>query len=136
MARQWNAIEMAFRWGADGGPTLNASRWFLGKFGPVLLRNPIVLWFFRGDGGGGGVQTPSSPLHPPMIRCSTWLSYIQHFSLIILHTPLIKRISFDKFPGSFQVFKGICVKFQDKWPIFQVLGLFKFCMNPINGLVA
>ena len=35
-ARQRNAIEMAFRWRADGGPTLNAGL--------------VALWLFRGSG--------------------------------------------------------------------------------------
>ena len=42
------AIEMAFRWPADCGPTLNADfvalRVLVGSE-PVLLRNPIVLYF-------------------------------------------------------------------------------------------
>ena len=50
---------MAFRWRADGGPTLNvglvALRFFRGP-GPVLLRNPAVVWFSR-----GGVQIPCPP---------------------------------------------------------------------------
>ena len=36
---------MAFRWRADGGPTLNAglvALWFFRGSGPVLLRNPIL----------------------------------------------------------------------------------------------
>ena len=41
-ARQRNAIEIAFRWRADGGPTLDAA-WFFRESGPVLLRNPIFL---------------------------------------------------------------------------------------------
>ena len=44
---------MAFRWRADHGSTMNAgfvALWlFRGPgFWPVLLRNPICLWFFRG----------------------------------------------------------------------------------------
>ena len=43
-----------FRWRADVGPTLNVglvALWFFRGSGPVLLRNPIFLWF---SGGGGG----------------------------------------------------------------------------------
>ena len=45
---------MAFHWCADDGPTKNAglvASWFLRGSGPVLLRNPILLWFFRGESG-------------------------------------------------------------------------------------
>ena len=45
------AIEMAFRWLADFGPTLNAdfvALRVLVDSEPVLLRNPIVLWFPMG----------------------------------------------------------------------------------------
>ena len=52
---------MAFRWWADDGPTLNAGlvalRFSKGSR-PVLLRNPIALWFSRGV---GRVQTPCPP---------------------------------------------------------------------------
>ena len=46
LARQRKAIEMAFRWRVDDGPTLNAGMvalWFLRESRPVLLRNPIFL---------------------------------------------------------------------------------------------
>ena len=45
-ARQRNAIQMAFCWWPDGGPTLNVGLvavWFYRGYGPVLLRNPIFL---------------------------------------------------------------------------------------------
>ena len=45
LARQRNAISMAFRWRADGVPTLIAglvALWFYRGFGPVLLK-PIFL---------------------------------------------------------------------------------------------
>ena len=48
---------MAFLWRADDGPTLNAglvALWFLRGPGPVLLRNPIFLWFNR----EGGIRIP------------------------------------------------------------------------------
>ena len=52
---------MAFRWRADDGSTLNAGLvdvWFFKESGQViLLRNPIVLWFFR------RVRPPAPP--PP-----------------------------------------------------------------------
>ena len=65
-ACQRNAISMAFRWRADGGPTLNAglvALWFYRGSGPVLLRKPLILIFFRGGGSG----PPVPPLDPPMI---------------------------------------------------------------------
>ena len=50
---------MVFRWCAEDGPTLNAGlvalRFYRGS-GPVLLENPIFLWFFR------GYWTPCPPL--------------------------------------------------------------------------
>ena len=50
-ARQGNAIEMAFCWRANDGPTLNAgfvALWFFSVSEQILFRNPIFLWFFRG----------------------------------------------------------------------------------------
>ena len=47
---------MAFRWRADNGPHWLAAGFFSGS-GPVLLGNPINLWFFR------MVLTPCTP--PP-----------------------------------------------------------------------
>ena len=55
-SRHW----MAFCWRADDGPTLNAGLVaviFRGS-GPVLLENPIFLWFFRGGGVGSGTPAP------------------------------------------------------------------------------
>ena len=46
-ARQRNACR------TYDGPILNASLWFFWGSGPVLLGNPIVLWFFMGEGVGG-----------------------------------------------------------------------------------
>ena len=57
---------MAFRWRADGGQTLNAglvALWYYRGSGPVLVRNPIFLLFFRGGGGSG---PPVPPLDPHM----------------------------------------------------------------------
>ena len=45
-ARQRKAIEMAFLWRTDDGPTFNAGLdlvFFLRGFGPALLRNSIFL---------------------------------------------------------------------------------------------
>ena len=50
---------MAFRWRADCGPTLNAGSlawWNYRGSGPVLLRNPLFLGFFR---GGADPLSPS-----------------------------------------------------------------------------
>ena len=61
-ACQQNAIEMAFGWRADNGPTLNTglvSLWLFRGSRPVLQRKPVFLWFFRGR---GGVWSPMSPL--------------------------------------------------------------------------
>ena len=68
-ARQRNAISMAFRGRADGGPTLNAgleALWFYGEFGPVLLRNPIFFVIFRVCvwGGGSGSHVSPRPVSP------------------------------------------------------------------------
>ena len=64
-----NGISLACRWWP------NIECW-LGSFvivrgsRPVLLRNPIFLWFFRGRGGeGGGVGTPCPP---PPLWIRTW----------------------------------------------------------------
>ena len=68
--RQRNAIEMAFRWRADDGPTLNAglvaSRFFRGS-GPKLLR---TLYFCNFPGGGGPPAPPPPPLDPHMYEPS------------------------------------------------------------------
>ena len=43
----------------NGGPTLNAGLvafWFYRGSGLVSLRNPIFLWFFRGEWEGGGLE--------------------------------------------------------------------------------
>ena len=53
---------MAFRLRTDDGPTLNAglvALWFVRGSEPVLLRNPIFWWFFRGGGGPDSL----SPTH-------------------------------------------------------------------------
>ena len=74
-ARQQNAIEMAFCWRADVGPTSNVGlvfhqmlAWFYRGSGRVLLRNPIFSWFFR------GVPLSPPPLSPHMVsmcECTT-----------------------------------------------------------------
>ena len=48
--RHWNGISLECQW------WLNIVCW---GSGPVMVRNPIFLWFSRG--WGGGVQTPCSP---------------------------------------------------------------------------
>ena len=53
---------MAFRWRANDCPSLNAGLVCFENFrgsGPVLLRNSIFLWFFRGGSG-----PPVPPLDP------------------------------------------------------------------------
>ena len=62
-ARQRSPIYMAFRWRADDGPTLKIVSEYEGCPGsfvilfrgsqPVLLGNPILLWFLVGVGVGG-----------------------------------------------------------------------------------
>ena len=72
-ACQQNTIQMAFCWGADDEPTLNAGGVALCFFrvsGPVLLWNPIFLWFFR--------RGPD-PLFPLWIN--PWLSNLLHVEL-------------------------------------------------------
>ena len=77
--RHW----MVFRWRADDCPTLNAglvSLRFFRESRPVLLRNPIFWWLFR------GVWTPCPPHPPPLWRVTTsertpaaatgWFNYI------------------------------------------------------------
>ena len=45
-----------------------------------------------------------------------------------------KRIvGFDNFPGANHIFKDICAKFQDTWPIFQIPGVFQD-QHQIQGL--
>ena len=55
-ARQGKAIELAFLWRADDGPTLNAglaALWFWRGSGPVLLKKPYIFVICQ-----GGVRTP------------------------------------------------------------------------------
>ena len=55
----------AFRWRADDGPTLNTglvALWFFRGSRPVLLENPIFLWFFKGGGGHDLLPPPPPPL--------------------------------------------------------------------------
>ena len=57
---------MAFRWRADGVPTLNAglvTLWFYRGSGPVLIRNPIFCDFSGGEGESG---PPVPALDPHM----------------------------------------------------------------------
>ena len=73
-------LEMAFRWRAYDGPTLNAglvALWFFRRSGPVLLRNPIFLWIFRGRGSGPPVLPPLDPRMDLSPRASPLRTYIQ-----------------------------------------------------------
>ena len=58
-ACQWNGVLLACLWWP------NIECWFVVFRGsrPVLLRNPIFLWFFSGGGGGGGPVLPSGSTH-------------------------------------------------------------------------
>ena len=74
---------MAFHWHADDGQTLNAglvALWFLRGSGPVLLRNPIFLWFSR----EGGLD----PYPPPSLWIRAWSKsrdeYFSNISLVIV----------------------------------------------------
>ena len=89
LARQRNAIYMAFRWRDDDGPTLNAglaALWFFRGSGPVLLRNPIFLWFFRGE-----VRTPCPP-PPPLDPHMTYISF--NISDPVIHKCVIAGICY------------------------------------------
>ena len=63
----------AFRWRADVDPTLNAglvALWFYRRSGPVMIRNPIFLCFFK---GGPDPLPPPPPLDPHMLfLCLSW----------------------------------------------------------------
>ena len=54
------ASETPLKWRLAGGPIMAHIECWLGSFvifrgsGPVLIGNPMNLWFFRGGGGGGG----------------------------------------------------------------------------------
>ena len=61
LARQRNAIEMALRWRADDGQTLNAGFVIFRGSGPVLLRNPIF-------SGGQEPCLPSGSAHETVIE--------------------------------------------------------------------
>ena len=53
--------QMAFRWHANDSRL--GSFWFFRGSGPVLLRNPIFLWFFRRGGRGSQDPPPSGSSH-------------------------------------------------------------------------
>ena len=62
---------MPFRWRADNVPSLNAglvALWFSRGSGPVLLRYPFALWFFRERKGSG---PPVSPSGSAMVSCES-----------------------------------------------------------------
>ena len=61
LARQRNAIEMAFRWARDDGPTLNAGLGFQ-RIRTSLARKPYIFMNFQG-GGGPDPLPPSGSVH-------------------------------------------------------------------------
>ena len=84
--RHLNGVSLACQWGP------NIEYW-LGSFvifrrsGPVLLRNPICLWLFRGDWGPDSLPPP--PLDPRMVPGSipfdillTTISVVNGFFLL------------------------------------------------------
>ena len=58
LARQRNAITMAFRWRADDGPTLNAGR--AAGIRTNFAKKPYIFCDFRG-GGSGPLRSPLDP---------------------------------------------------------------------------
>ena len=90
-ALQRNAIEMAFRWRADDGPTLNAglvALWFSGDPGQYY-KEALYFVIFRGGGGGGGPD----PLSPLWIRsCSTWYFSTYYLWYLVLIAYMCKLI--------------------------------------------
>ena len=70
-ARHRSAIEMAFRWRADNGPSLNAgliALRFLGNPDQYCQETIYFCDFSLGGGGGGGSGPPVlPPLDPPMM---------------------------------------------------------------------
>ena len=71
-ARQRNAIEMAFCWRADGGPTLNASLVFQG-IQTSIAKKPYIFVIFQ----GGGVRTPCPPHW--ICPCNVWMDQHTRF---------------------------------------------------------
>ena len=71
---------MALHWRANNGPTLNAflvALRYSRRSGPVLLRNPIALWFSR------GVHTPCPP--PPLDpRMEKGIAYWNYYNVEIV----------------------------------------------------
>ena len=81
-----NGFSLACRWWPNVECWLGSFENFRGS-GPVLLRNSIFLWIFRG-GGGGGVRPPAPPLDPRLGQ-----DYVYTY-WDILKTHFIVRISF------------------------------------------
>ena len=80
---------MAFRWRADGGPTLNpglVALWFYRGSGPVLLRNPIFCDFSWG-GGSGPLPPPPPHLDLRMYDMGTQKNHL--FEMVLLSTKII-----------------------------------------------
>ena len=63
--RHWNGVSLAYRWWPNIECWLGSFVIFRGS-GPVLLRNPIVLWFFSGGNGGRNPLFPTPSLDPRM----------------------------------------------------------------------
>ena len=57
---------MALPWQANDSQTLNAglvALWFFRPCRSILLRTPIILWYFRGGGSRPPVHPPSGSVH-------------------------------------------------------------------------
>ena len=80
--RHLNGISLACRWWSSIECWLESSVNFR-KSGPALLRNTIVLWFFRGGGGSG----PPAPLRIRACAISTLtFPHIETAMSISMHT--------------------------------------------------
>ena len=70
---------MAFRWGADDGPTLNDGFGSFEIFQGVptsIAKKPYIFVKFQGVGGGVGVRPPCPPLDPHMrAQLDPWLPF-------------------------------------------------------------
>ena len=74
----FNGVSLACRWWSIIECWLGGFVIFQG-FGPVLLRNPIFLWFFKGGGGGRGPDTLFPLLEPCMLLPFSTLHYSFHY---------------------------------------------------------
>ena len=104
---------MAFRWRAEDGPTLDgglAALIFFRGSGPILLKNPTFLQFFKGGGG-------ANPLCPLWIRpCNlTKLETIQgpfHVSSPAWYVFAVKVSKFDLYPTNAKYVKISFIKYK------------------------